>query len=265
LTVVFGDSRAQAAVDAGQLGNRALNLAAPDQSLPEIFLLAGSLHPSTSTVIVFITPEEAGSDTPLPRLAANAAWMFGLRPSPAAIDSLTKCSGTAPFRPRIIEAIEARWILQQALETGVRDLIRPSLQLQRQRESVEFPSLYQWPLPSPRLETDLIRIRSLEIRPLHPTRRCILSALHRELSAGNTRLVLVIPPIHPEAIPQGYDAFAATVSEFSRSNRIGLIDLTNALPPSAFADARHLTWAGAETCTSLLRQQITRESGGGSG
>ncbi|HEX7705153.1 MAG TPA: hypothetical protein VF701_01720 [Thermoanaerobaculia bacterium] len=247
----------------GNSGDRALNLAAPDQTLPEILLLSGSLPPSTSTVVVFITPEEAGSDLPLPRLAANAAWMFGLRPSPRAIDSVTKCTGAAPFRPRINEAIEARWVLRQALDTRLRDMIRPSLQIQRQRESLEFPSLYQFPLASPRLEADLVRIRNLEIRPLHPTRGCILSTLHHELTARNARLVLVIPPIHPAAIPRGYDAFTTTVNAFSRASSIDLLDLTNALPSRAFADARHLTWDGAEAFTSLLRQQMDGESGGG--
>ncbi len=253
--VVLGDSRAEAAVDARLLGEGAMNFAAADQSLAEMLVLAERLPSSVEVVLVFVTPEDLGSSWIGSPESGNALWMHGLRGSPATRGVYERCFGaTLHANGELRERFAARWTLRQALESALRTRIRRSLLLERERNDLYFPSIYAETLSEARLKLDVEETRGRAVGGgMQDGKVCALNALAAVTQRGGRRLVLVIPPIHPGALPPGYDPWRRKLASFAREQRIALSDQTDAVPAEAFADARHLSHAGARAFTPMLR------------
>jgi hypothetical protein len=231
-TVVFGDSRGQADVDARLLGG--VNLSTPDQTLEQMVLLMDGLPKSVERVVIVVPPEDEG--IAIAPTFDTTLWMDGLRPSLEARHTVRQCTGTMPLtRGEIEQRFAARWTLRQALETLVRTRIRPT------------DNIYATRVDDARFTQEAAIVRSDEV-VVTPRTRCLLAALSG--TAGRRyRVVFVVPPIHSSVVTRGYLDYASRAG-------VPILDFTRAMPDDAFADPRHLTHAGARAFTLRLAEAL---------
>jgi hypothetical protein len=256
--VVFGDSRAEAAVDAAQLSRElpgrplAFNLATPDGTLGQTLLLAGALPQSVRRVVQFVTPEMLSREDE-PEEVVHALALSGL---PIDFRPLERCGvGSGPpngWRARFA----SRWVVRQAADQLVRGVIRPELRLETERTSLEFPSIYATRVSGARFDAEVALLRESRYRGARPGQLCILATLAQRLRAGNRTLLLVLPPRHAGWSGPDEERFIEEVHRLSRVHSIPMIDLGRAVPPGLFADPRHVRHDGARLATSALARRM---------
>ena len=257
--VVFGDSRAEAAVDAVQLANElprfplAYNLATHSQTTAQSFLFQQQLPSSVRTVVQFVTAENLGSSIAFDSNVFNSMYLYGYRPSQDTRVTLARCFsdtlGNELDRSDFMERFQGRWIFRQAIDSLVRSRVRRDLLLSREENDIYFPTAYGRRLSDSAFAIELAAAERREMGRMTSSQRCVLLAMIDRSRIAGRRIVFVMTPVHPKMRRESLET--AIVSSIRNSGG-EVLDLSNALEDADFFDPLHANARGAEKITSRL-------------
>lgn len=261
--VVFGDSRAEAAVDGRQLSRelprspKAYNLATHSQTLVQSYLFQQQMPPTVRIVVQFVTPENLGGTSALDSNVFNSMYLYGYRPSRQTRTTLARCFGN-PLREEMEasdfrQRFESRWVLRQAIDSAVRAHLRTDLALQREQDDLYFPTPYTRRIPGANFALELSAAKSRGVGPMAPCQRCVIDAMIADARKSGRRLLFVFTPIHPGA---RHDGIQRELAAAIRARGAGLLDLSAALEDSDFIDPLHAGAAGAAKITSRIAREL---------
>ncbi|HWW59863.1 MAG TPA: hypothetical protein VN181_00720 [Thermoanaerobaculia bacterium] len=220
--VILGNSTGMFGVDARQLTRSlpshppAMNFCMPAQLLGEALLIERQLPPSTELVVQLVT-----------------FWQLE--------------DAEVPNRLRTRERRDVR----VALESNLRDLIRPDPDRNRGMHDLYFPAP-RHPRESGYLPRQLLGDLEHRTAPYLPRAEQVrvLRAI-----AANRRVLFVLAPVHPRVRalrPDLLPRFRAAVA----SAGIDVLDLTELLDAQEFVDPTHATLAGAARMTDAIGRRI---------
>jgi len=271
--VVFGNSIAMCGIDAraietGLPGSPiSWNLSSPGQTLAESFLYLQELPRSVRTIVYVLPIGNLESPAAFNPYVINAFYMYGYRPSKATRELLTaiyKPSEVIPLmQPNLAQRFEARWAVRNSVDTGLRQLLRPDLELQRSLEDLHHPAPYTQRLPSEKLDRELRDLLTThgrgEFRPA-PAQMRLLSNMVTTALRDQRHVVLAFAPIHPTVL-EGFGAeFTPALEEFiaglDHRSGVSVLDATQLLTGDDFIDAVHPTSAGAHRWTVRLVETL---------
>ncbi len=257
--VVFGDSRAEAGVDASRLSPLAHNLSSHSQTLAQAYLFYQELPDSVRVIIQIVTPQQLGSPAAFDTHVYNAMYMYGYRPTEETKRTLTGAFGMVPDLAvsDTGQRLEARWPLRQVLESWLRHTVRRDLMLTREQDDLFFPTAYTARISKLSFEKG---IQLLQDRPtparIAPQQRRILTAMAVAAKSSSRRLLLVVAPVHPRSIGPSSAQFANEVRRFANENGVGSADATNLLDDGQFVDPLHANQRGAQKLTSFIATRL---------
>jgi hypothetical protein len=266
--VVFGNSVAMCGVDARVLRDE---LGAPafrssGQTLAESFLYYQEIPSATEVLVYVVLPEQLEAEEAFHPHVLNAFRMSGFEPAPdtlAALEAAYSPAAVAELRaPAAARRFEARWVLRQGIDAGVRQLLRPDLDLDRAASDLEFPAPYRERIPETRLASELRQ--QLDGRPPGPLRPVsgptrLLQEIAERAARDGRRLVFVLPPTHPQLVAGWGEAFLPSARSAFRdfeARGIRVVDALDLLGEDEFIDAMHSTPRGAERLTRLIADAV---------
>lgn len=263
---VFGNSVAMCGIDAGALagadGAPAYNLSSTGQTLAEGFLYYQELREPTHTLVYSLSSFALESPVAFNAHVVNAFVLYGYRPQLATQRALEGAFPAAALRelgePPLTQRFEARWVVRELIDSGLRQLVRRDLDLERAFTDLEFPAPYTKKLPPEQLEAELRK--SLGARPPGPFRAApeqlaLLAQVLEQASADGRRVLLALAPIHPR-LREGYGpefrAPLVALAERWRAEGALVLDSTELLEADAFIDPVHPTGEGAARWTAAI-------------
>lgn len=260
--VIFGDSRAEAAVDAAQLRRQlpgqplAYNLAWHAQDLGQSFLLYDELPRSTSVVVQVVSLEDLGSPGTSDPRVYRAMRAYGFHPRREIIDQLQQdlgASAIAALRESDLHRrLTSRWVLPHLFDTVPRLMLRRDLRLERERTDLFFPNAYTTRVDEARF-VEIKRIFQYNVEPAaicEPKQR-LLRSIVSLTRAHRLRVVLLLPPVHPAATSADRPRRLTELRAFCASVGLEVLDVS-AAEDSEFVDPVHVSENGARRATSLL-------------
>ena len=257
--VVFGDSRAEAGVDASRLSPLAFNLSSHSQTLAQAYLFCQELPDSVRVIIQIVTPQQLGSPAAFDTNVYNTMYMYGYRPTEETKRTLTGAFGMLPdlALSDAGQRLEARWPLRQVLESWLRHRVRRDLTLTREQDDLFFPTAYTARISKLSFEKgiQLLRDRPTPVR-IAPQQRRILTAMAVAAKSSSRRLLLVVAPVHPRAIGPSSAQFANEVHRFAKENGVWSADATSLLDDGQFVDPLHANQRGAQKLTSFIATRL---------
>jgi hypothetical protein len=257
--VIFGDSRAEAGLDARQLSREmpgsplVYNLATHSQTVAQAFLFHQQLPSSVSILIQFVTPENLGSSSPLDTHVFNSMFQYGYRPSEQTASILASCFGpsfgNSLRRSDLQQRFDGRWVVRQAVDSVVRSRLRRDLAFAREQNDLFFPSAYTRRIGAQNFALEIAKAKERGSARMTVPQRCVIDAMIEHAHAARWRVVFVLTPMHPDVRrPEIEKALAAEIRERGGE----LLDLSDALEDADFVDPLHASARGAAKITSRL-------------
>ncbi len=269
---VFGNSIVESGVDVSLLSQELpgnpliLNLASPDQSPAESYLLYQELPQSIRLIVQMLMPRALMTIPALSRNKFNAFYMYGYRPGERTRSTLRRLLGdeahTTIEASDATQRFRARWSIQQLLD------IRPgrpnhAAGLDGWMRDAFFVQRFDERLPREHFESTLdlwVAVWTApDVRALATTRG-LLAEESSVAAAKGWRFVVLVPPMHPRVrarIPPAFHhEFEAVLAEARSSLGIQVVDASDLLAEEDFRDSIHLLARGSARLTAFLAEGI---------
>ncbi len=257
--VVFGDSRAEAAVDTRQLSAAlsrvplAYNLSWHAQGLDHAILLYQRLARETGTVIQFVSLPDLASEKPCDPRIGVAMRIYGWTPAQSDVVMMQRAFGD--LTPEYMTAShlriasQARWGLRQFADVSLRQKLRRDLLPDRERSDLFFPSPYETRLNGSSFSKVLATVAIL---PPHRTLSRSRARLLEHIAEQPRRIIILLPPLHHALLLEDHDRRVAALRAFANQIGLQVIDGSRWVADDDFADPLHVNVAGARVFTAKL-------------
>jgi hypothetical protein len=260
--VIFGDSRAEAAVDARRLSNGlpgrpvAWNLSWHAQRFDHAALLYSQLDRKPRTVLQFVTLQDLASDDPSEPRVGEAMRQYGFEPREADVAMMRAAFGARTpswlTESRLTIALHARWGVRQLPDVVLRQMIRRDLALEHERRDLYFPSPYTRRLGAAEFARLFAVVNTqLPQAAISGSRASLTTSLARD-----QRMILILPPGHSRTILPDHDRRVDDLRRFGASIGVGVLDASRWIPDDQFIDPLHVSTSGARIFTDRLALEM---------
>lgn len=272
-TIVFGNSVVMNGIDARRLAERApavtraYNFSTTGQSTTESYLLHQELGSNVRSVVQLVPVTDVLRALPIDPNKYNALYMYGFRATPETRAFLTGLYGdeidSSLGASDLEQRFRARWALRQFVDTGIRELARTDLDLERARVDLYYPSPYTKRVREA-IRTKLIGDEIGRWPPgpleLRPEKVATLREMARLAQASGRELLFLLPPIQPEVrrrIDPSYPrVFVDVLASIRDDYGARWVDATDLLPDDEYVDHVHPTAQGARELTDLVARSL---------
>jgi hypothetical protein len=195
----------------------------------------------------------------------NAFYMYGYRADESTRRVLEESLGE-PGRKlldtsSLAQVFQARWVLRQFVDTAFRRILRPDLAIERSIRDLYFPQPYTQRIAPQKLDRMIGRMSSDGGEPrIAASKSYLLETMSRQAVAAGRRLVVVLPPLHPDArAVMGSGQFELVrdyLGSLADRGALSVVDATRLLADEHFVDAVHPTSEGAGILTARIALEI---------
>ncbi|MEC9376069.1 MAG: hypothetical protein VYA80_06820 [Pseudomonadota bacterium] len=273
--VVMGSSVVMSGVDTRRITSKlpgkplGLNLATTGQNPADSYLYYQNLPKSVGLILQFTTPRFAIGKNAIELQKYNAMYMYGYRPNDNTESTLINIFGERVENifsmSNLEQRFQSRWVVRQAADNIVRNLVRDDLNFNSYTFDLYFPNNGANRLSALEMQRSLSRRYIAEHRHDYPAteeKALFFKNAGNQASKLGKKFALIINPIHPEVHRIYGDDWYRLVRKYfnliEESSDFYVIDASDAIGEEYFVDALHISKSGAEVLSDFLVKEIMR-------